>query len=151
MSTEKHTFTLHSVWNGDSDGDGMITTPRGTSLPYGVPEQLGGKPGRSNPEEMLTAAVVSCYSITLAILAEKRRLPLERIVVDAEGEIERQPNRILKFSAVRLHTKLFLADASQEQKQLALECAHKAEEYCMISCALRGNVTVSVEAEVFDA
>ncbi|CCW34148.1 predicted redox protein, regulator of disulfide bond formation [Chthonomonas calidirosea] len=151
MNEERHLFTLHGVWNGNSDGDGMLTAPRGTNLPFGVPEAFGGKPGRTNPEELLLGAVIACYSITLSILAEKRRLPLERIVVDAEGEVIRQPNRVLKFSAIRLHTKLFLVNADEAQQQTAIECAHKAEEYCMISCALRGNVAISVEPEIVNA
>jgi len=151
MNEERHLFTLHGVWSGNSDGDGMLTSPRGTNLPFGVPEAFGGKPGRTNPEELLLGAVIACYSITLSILAEKRRLPLERIVVDAEGEVVRQPNRVLKFSAIRLRSKLFLVNADEDQQRTALECAHKAEEYCMISCALRGNVEVSVEPEIAEA
>ena len=151
MSEEKHLFRLNSVWIGNSDGDGTLTTAWGGQVAYGVPEELGGKPGRTNPEELLLSAVVSCYSITLALLAERRRLPLTRLEVTAEGEVVRQPDRTLKYTAIRLAPKMVLASSEEAQRQAALDCAQKAEVYCVISRAVRGNIEISVTPEVRSA
>lgn len=149
MSEEKHLFPVHSQWTDNSDGDGTLTVPWGGALDYGVPAALGGKEGRSNPEEMLTAAVVACYSITLSLLLERKRIPPPRIEVEAEGEVIRQPSKLLKFTAIRLKPRIILADAADEATiQTVTDLAHKAESYCIISNALRGNVEITVEPEV---
>ena len=150
MSEEKHCYTLQSAWTGDSDGDGTITTSWGGAVDYGVPADLGGKAGRSNPEEMLLASVTACYSITLSLLAEKRRLPLCRIEVRSEGEVVRQPDKTLKFTAIRLFPRLILKAANEEQQNAAQTMAHKAEVYCVISRALRGNVEMTITPEILN-
>jgi peroxiredoxin-like protein len=150
MSEEKHLFPLKSVWTGDSDSDGVLKLPWGAKFAYGIPEATGGKPGRSNPEEMLVAAVVSCYSITYAILAEKKRLVVPEIEVEAEGEVVRQPDRTLKFTAIRSKPKITLVDGDEGKRKIALDIAHKAEKYCLVSNAIRGNVEVSVEPEIVE-
>ena len=147
MAEEKHVFQVHSVWNGDSDGDGTNET-EGRSTVYGRPHQLGGAPGRTNPEEMLTEAVASCYSITLAVIAERKRLPVTKIEVSAEGDVIRQPDKTLKFTAIRLKPVITVNSEDEAVKQKVLDSAHHAEKYCLISNALKGNVEITLEATI---
>jgi peroxiredoxin-like protein len=150
MSEEKHAFSLHSVWTGDSNGDGALSVG-GRTEEYGVPEGLGGKAGRSNPEEMLLGAVASCYSITLAFLAERRRLPISKIELDADAEVVRQPGGTLKYTAIHLRPRISMAAPDDAQRASALDFAHKAEQYCVVSNAVRGNVEITVEPEIVTA
>lgn len=147
MSEEKHLFHLTSVWLGDSDGDGTLTAD-GWTLEYGVPPQLGGRPGRTNPEELLLGALAACYSATLAYLAERRRLPVARIDIALEGEIVRQLGGTLKYRAIRLSPKITLEGDDEAQRKAVLDAAHKAEQYCIISNAVRGNVELTITPEV---
>lgn len=147
MAEELHQFHLESVWNGDSNGDGALQVA-GRTIDYGVPEDLGGKPGRANPEEMLLGAVASCYSLTLAVLAERRKLPVTKIELTADAEVIRQPGGTLKYRSIRLHPKIVMAQPDETQRASALDFAHKAEQYCVISNAIRGNVEVAVEPEI---
>jgi peroxiredoxin-like protein len=149
--SEAHKFTLRSVWTGNGDGDGTLTTEWGDTRDYGRPEEMGGKPGRSNPEEMLICSVAACYSITLALLAERRRLPLTQIHVTAEGEVVRQPDQTLKFTRIDLYPELTLANEDEKQIATAIDAAHKAEVYCVISRALRGNVEITVSPQIVHA
>ena len=148
MNAEIHTFELESLWTGNSDGDGVVRAGWGGEAEYGVPKYLGGKEGRSNPEEMLLSALVSCYSITLALLFERKRLAHMPIRVHAVGEIVRQADRTLKFTTIQLHPQITVGDADEAAKKTILELAFKAERYCIISNALRGNVTISIEPEL---
>jgi peroxiredoxin-like protein len=147
MADERHTFSVQSTWTGNSEGDGHARA-EGWSVEYGVPAGLGGKAGRANPEELLLGAVVSCYCITLAILAERKRLPLDRVEIRSEGEVERQLGGTLKLTAIRLYPTLHAAGADEAQARSLEDAAHKAEQYCVISNAIRGNVEVSVEPEI---
>src|SRR5438876_11969100 len=105
MAEETHRFELQSVWTGNSDGDGALSV-QGRAIEYGRPPGMGGKPGRSNPEEMLLGAVASCYSITLAVLAERRRLPITRIEMACSAEVVRQLGGTLKFVSIHLAPKI---------------------------------------------
>jgi peroxiredoxin-like protein len=149
MSDEQHDFHLTGDWTENSNGDGTVTFDWGGTLSYGVSVSLGGKAGRSNPEEMLIAAVVSCYSITLALLIEKRRLtPAPRIEMDADGVMIRNPDRTLKFTELHLKPKIYAAHFDAVAQEKIVEMAHKAEQYCVISNALRGNVEITVSPEI---
>ncbi len=148
MSVETHIFNVCGEWTGNSDGDGVLNTVNGAHLDFGLPEQTGGKPGRSNPEELLIGAVLSCYCITLSILAEKRRLPLVKIEAKAFCALERQSDRSLQIVRICIQPKITLN--SQDEKVLAttLDTAIKAEHHCLISKALRGEIVITVEPEI---
>jgi|SRR5579871_1149442 len=148
MNEETHHFRVNSVWTGDSNGDGMLTAADGRTLSYGRPPEMGGAPGRANPEEMLLSAVASCYSLTLAILVERRRLPVPRIEVSAEAEVVREPGGTLKYTAIHLHPRITLTGGDEAQQKAVLDFAQKAEVYCVISRAVRGNVEITVSPEI---
>jgi peroxiredoxin-like protein len=147
MAEEKHIFSVKSVWAGDSDGDGVLETDAGC-VAYGRPSQLGGAPSRANPEQLLVEALASCYSITLAVIAEGKRLPITKIEVAAEGDIVRQPDRTLKFTAIRLKPVLTVDSTDESVKQKALAAAHHAEKYCLISKALDCSVEITLEPSI---
>ena len=147
MNDEKHQFSVNSVWTGNSNADGVITAGDRT-IAYGLPVTFEGKPGRSNPEEMLLGAVASCYSITLAVIAERRRLPMIRIDVEMHGEVVRLPDKTLKFTTIRIVPTVTLENAQEAQRTAAMDAAMRAENYCIISNAVRGNVEITVEPKI---
>ena len=63
-----------AVWNGDlKGGKGTVSTHSGAlkSTPYNFTMRFGDEPG-TNPEEMLAAALSSCYSMALSnVLSNK--------------------------------------------------------------------------------
>lgn len=150
MSEELHSFTISSAFTGDSSGDGSVTNSGG-AIEYGLPVALGGAAGRANPEELLMCSVAGCYSLTLAYLAERRKLPVSRIDVSIEGDIVRQPGGTLKFVAMRLKPRVTLDSSDPAQIQTLRDFAHKADQYCVISNAIRGNVELSVDPEIISA
>ena len=147
MADELHQFKLQTVWTGDSNGDGTANG-EGWSLNYGAPSNFGGTAGRANPEELLLSAVASCYCITLAVLAERKKLPLQPIEMAIEGDVERQLGGTLKFTAIRLLPRLIAPGADEMQVRSLTDVALKAEQYCPISNAIRGNVAIEVSPDV---
>jgi peroxiredoxin-like protein len=150
VSEDKHIFRLTSEWSGPSTGDGRLDGD-GYALEYGLPESLGGSPGRSNPEEMLLGAVAACYSMTFAILAERRKLAVSSISVGCEAEVVKQPGGTLKYVSITLRPVISMSGADEAQVKSATDFAHKAEQYCVISNAIRGSVEVRVEPEIQNA
>src|ERR1051325_6517823 len=107
MSEELHSYTITSSFTGDSSGDGVLNNA-GPAIGYGLPQVLGGAAGRTNPEELLMCSVAACYSLTLPVLAERRKLPVTRIDVTVEGDVVRQAGGTLKFVAMRLKPRISL-------------------------------------------
>ena len=147
MPDEIHHFHLESTWTGDSAGDGLVRAGQ-YQIEYGLPVEFGGSPTRTNPEELLMSSVAACYSLTLAYLAERRKLPVDRIEMKVEGDVLRQAGGTLKFVAIRLFPRVFLGTADESSIQTATDFAHKADQYCLISNAIRGSVELSVSPEI---
>jgi len=147
MPVETHHFHLESTWTGDSDGDGLIRAGQ-YEIAYGLPAEFGGSPARTNPEELLMSSVAACYSLTLAFLVERRKLPITRIEVKVEADVLRQAGGTLKFAAIRLFPRVFLGTADESSIQTATDFAHKADQYCLISNAIRGSIDLSVTPEI---
>lgn len=110
------------------------------------PEFKGGIPGVWSPEDLLVAAVASCYTVTLAAVAERRDLPLHDVQVSATGHLTMRDNGRLGFVAIEL-------TAAIKTDDLAIEAVEHAAMYveraCLVSMAL--DVPVHVEVSVGSA
>ena len=142
-----HTFHNKSSWSSGLKGDGSADVT-GTSIPFGVPASMGGDAGRTNPEELLLASVSACYCITLGILTERKRISVKSIVVDAEGTVESQLGGTLKYTAIVIRATIVAESNDETIVRTLTDLAYKAEQYCPISSALKGNVEISVEPSV---
>ena len=147
MSGEIYTFRQKSEWTGGSDGDGLLLG-EGYRVEYGRPKELGGKPGRISPEEMLLSSVAACYSITLAIIAERRRIPVTDIHVDIEGDVVREQGGTLRFTVIRIFPRITVASNEASVHESALAIAHKTDKYCLISNAIRASVEMQIMPEI---
>jgi peroxiredoxin-like protein len=147
VSAEKHIYRLQGEWKGGERGSGSVSLSSGTAG-FDFPPDLDGKPGFTNPEEMLVAAVVACYTLTLTFLAARRKIDVVSISVSAEGDVERQPDQSLKFTALRLKPRIAVGEADETARARLLDLAQKAEHYCTISNAIKGNVSLSVEPAI---
>ena len=149
MPAQIHEYPVVGNWTGGRDGHGDLTPAHsGKSFAINVPPEFMGPGGETNPEELLTSAITGCYSITFGIIAANRKLPVTGLRVEAVGEVE-QNGASFKYVKVTLRPHITLsADASDEQLTQAEDFAHKADGYCIITNAVRGNVSVSVEPTV---
>jgi peroxiredoxin-like protein len=144
-----HHYPVTVEWSGGRDGAGRLASSRsGFTADLTAAEEFGGPGQGANPEELLTCAVASCYSITLGIVAAHKRLPVVKVDVDATGEVE-QAGTSFTFKAVALMPRIVLAaGATPAQVEQALALAHRAEAYCIVTKAIREKVTVTVTPDV---
>lgn len=145
-----HEYPVSATWSGGRDGAGEVEIgPNSVALK--VAPEFGGPGGQANPEELLTSAVVSCYAITLGIVAKNRRLPVISTTVEASGHVE-QDGVKYTFTAITLRPTITVAaDATDEQIAQAEDTAHRAERYCIITNAVRDEVRIVVEPTVVRA
>lgn len=146
-----HEYKVSVQWQGGRSGAGKFTAEHsGVSGNLAVPAEFGG-PGTAastNPEELLTSAIASCFSITFGIIADNQKLAYESLQTIAIGEVE-QNGMQFKFTKVTIKPQITLPSGSDESMvQKANDIAHKADAYCIITNAVRANVEIAVEPTV---
>ncbi|HVL39758.1 MAG TPA: OsmC family protein [Fimbriimonadaceae bacterium] len=144
-----HEYPVVVDWQGGRDGSGTCKGERsGVESPLSVPPEFQGPGNGTNPEELLTSAIASCYTITFGIIAANRKVPVRQTRVRAVGEVE-QAGVQNTFRAVRIEAEITLEpDATEEHAKLAEDLAHKADSYCLITNAVRDKVGISVNVRV---
>lgn len=149
MASQLHEYPVVVNWTGGRDGHGDVTAGRsGEQVDVAVPPEFQGPGGATNPEELLTSAIASCYTITFGIIAANRKLPVQNLKVDAVGEVEQQ-GASFTYRKVSIRPTITVdAAATDEQIAAVQEFAHKADSYCIVTNAVRGKVEVAVEPTV---
>lgn len=83
-------FTSKLSWSGGRSSSGVVETG-GQSLQLSVPASMGGLGAGTSPEELISSAVGSCYTSTLAAILESRRLPAASIEVQVNTLVSDYP------------------------------------------------------------
>lgn len=145
-----HEYPVTVEWSGGREGNGNCTAnTSGAKNNLNVPTEFGGTGGGTNPEELLTSAIASCYSITFGIVAGARRLEYKGITTEATGFVDQPNAATFIFNKVVLKPTITLASGADEaQIKLAEELAHKADNYCIVTNAVRGKVEIVVEPTI---
>jgi peroxiredoxin-like protein len=140
-----HDYPVTVSWQGGRGGAGTITADRsGSSQTLGVPPEFQGTGVGTNPEELLAAAIASCYSITFGIIAENRKLPVVSIETKATGHVAQNGANFVYTDVVIAPEIRLTADATDDQVKMAEDMAHKADLYCIITNAVRDKVKIEV-------
>lgn len=145
-----HEYPVSVTWQGARDGAGTVQG-RGFEAPLSVPAEFGGPGAGTNPEELLSAAIAGCYSITFGIIAGTRKLPLVDVATQAIGHVEQNGASFVFTHIVVRPTITLSADATDEQVQTAHDMAHKADLYCIITNAVRDKVRIEIEPTIVKA
>lgn len=137
----QHHFQVEGRWQGGQAGNGSISAEH-VSTTISLPAALGGSAKGTNPEEMLLGTAAACYLATLAIALEKRGIHPQGLRVQSTGTLDVAKLRITQL----VHEpRIQVAIAPTPEQKLAMaEAVHKAEQICLISKAIRGNVEVEV-------
>ncbi len=144
-----HEYPVTVNWSGGRDGSGQSVSSRtNTTNKISVPPEFQGPGDGTNPEELLTSAIASCYSITFGIMAGMRKLPLEGIETSAVGCVEQNGASFVYTNITLSPTVRLSAGATEEQVKMAEEMAHKADLYCIITNAVRDKVKIAVNPTV---
>jgi peroxiredoxin-like protein len=142
----EHRFTVTASWAGGISGQGELCS-EGLQSGISVPATLGGRGEGTNPEELLFVAAASCFLITLSVILSKRSLPFEKLEVATEGFV--LFDKGLKITKIVHHPCITVpATATAAEREQVLAATQLAEQGCMISRAIHGNVEVSVDARL---
>jgi osmotically inducible protein OsmC len=128
--------------------DGNGTVKAGTSaftLPVTFPSRIAESgDGKTTPEEMLAAAHAVCYAMVLANTIGKQGGKAVRLRVTATVTAEKS-DAGLKVASSNL--KATVEGLEGIEKGALQDLAAGAEKGCPISNAIRGNVSIGVDAQ----
>ncbi|SDT49259.1 peroxiredoxin, SACOL1771 subfamily [Paenibacillaceae bacterium GAS479] len=143
----EHKFELEAVWEGGRNGEGRIRCGAMESE-VSIPSVMDGPGVGTNPDEMLLGAAATCYIISLAAMLERSGLTISRLSLRSTGVVE-TADGVFTYRSITHRPFIELpAEADASQRERAERIALKAEQSCMITRALAGNVLVEAIPEV---
>ncbi len=139
-----HQFLLKAAWPGGRNSVGSIESGN-LRTKVSIPPEMDGPGEGTNPDEMLLGAAATCYIITLAAMIERADLPLLEMDLESEGIVDVTKGVITYQKIIHRPRVLLQETASAAAHQKLEKLIEKAEQSCMISRALKGNVAVTAE------
>lgn len=140
-----HSFLLKAHWEGGLNGVGVLDTGN-LKTKISVPREMDGPGIGTNPDEMLLGAAATCYMITLAAMLEHAHISVSELSMESEGMVEVKKG-VLSYKTIIYRPTVILVN--HDQIELAQKLADKAEKNCMISRALKGNVQIMLQANIY--
>lgn len=127
------------------EGSGTVSTESGAlkDLPFSFGTRFGEVAG-TNPEELIAAAHAGCYSMALNAYLESKQVPAKRIETNAVCTLEPIEGGF-KIAKMRLNV---TGDVPGVDADKFADLAREAERTCPVSNALRGSVSVELEAKL---
>jgi osmotically inducible protein OsmC len=135
-----------AVWNGDlKGGKGTMSAHSGVlkDVPYSFTKRFGDEPG-TNPEELLAAALASCYSMALSNVLSTKGHTVESIDSEATCFFTSKPEG--GFHVTRMLLKVSGRVAGIDQATFAAVAKDVEANSCPMSVLLRGCVPIEVDA-----
>ena len=138
-----HKFKLRADWPGERNGVGMIAAEN-LRTQISIPKEMDGPGIGTNPDEMLLGAAATCYIITLAAMLERAKIQKESLEMESEAYVD-VTNGVFTYQKIIHRPVLKLSSGiSLKEEEKAKRLMIKAEETCMISKAVRGNVIIEL-------
>jgi peroxiredoxin-like protein len=146
----KHHFSLHAIWPEGRNGTGTIHSGN-LQTTISIPSEMDGPGIGTNPDEMLLGAAATCYIITLAAMLERSGIKKESLHMNSEAIVDVTKGIFTYEKIIHRPTIVLASDVSDRQLQTTKKLAQKAEDSCMISRALKGNVEIELEISITKA
>lgn len=139
----EHHFHLKAEWPGGRNSVGTIDAGN-LKTKISIPPEMDGPGEGTNPDEMLLGAAATCYVITLAAMIERMNLPLKEMAHEAEGIVD-VTNGVFTYKKI-IHKPIVVLEKSATEKdhRKLRALVEKAEQSCMISRAIKGNVELEL-------
>jgi peroxiredoxin-like protein len=127
---------------GGPDGYATLSSPGVPDLRSAPPEDFGGPGDAWSPEQLLLAAVESCFLLTFRAVAQASHLQWVSMSIETEGVVDRVGG-VTRFTEIVVRPRVRLpAGADSARVKRALE---KAERACLVSSSLASPIRLQPE------
>ncbi|GLC89778.1 SACOL1771 family peroxiredoxin [Lysinibacillus piscis] len=142
----QHVFTMDLAWANGRNGTGTIQAAN-LQTQISIPREMNGPGIGTNPDEMLLGAAATCYLITLAALLENAQMAVQQLTMTSQGIVD-VTNGIFTYKEIIHQPVVVIANLSEHEYKRIQRFVEKAEQTCMISKALKGNVMITCKATI---
>ena len=103
------------------------------AIHFSAPPEFGGLEGRWTPEDLLLAAVASCFATTFRVIAGYSKFEYTDLQVEVEGAVSKAESGY-SFSEITLRPTVTIH--GEENRDRALKLLEKTKAACLVSKAL---------------
>lgn len=142
-----HRTTTH--WSRTSPDFAYDTYPRehtvelaGKSVEASATVEYKGSADRTNPEELLVAALSSCHMLTFLAICAKKSLVVDRYDDESEGHLEKGPDGKFWVTRVTLRPRVVFAEGTTVDAATLTRLHESAHRGCFIASSVKTDVTV---------
>ena len=143
----EHQYRVTAWWTAGRAGLAKSDTAP-NAIHFAAPAQFGGLEGRWTPEELMLAAVASCFTTTLRSIARGRQIDFTDLEVEASATVRKMESGY-GFSEIALRPTLRIADETERGR--ALDLLRRAERLCLVSRAFAMPLGFEPQLEVTPA
>lgn len=129
--------------SGGSEGYAVVSVAGVPELRTAPPADFGGPGDAWSPEDLLMAAVESCFLLTLRAVARASKLEFDSLELAGEGTLDRKDGAT-RFTEIVLRPRLKLPAGADRDK--AMRVLEKSEKACLVSASL--STPVRLEPEI---
>jgi peroxiredoxin-like protein len=142
VRTKEHAFPVAVQWEGARTV--RATVAGKPPVPVATPPEFHREadPSVWSPEDLLTAAAATCLAVTIAGAAEREKIPMRELAVDATGIVGRRDDGRFGFTRIEQHVAIAVAAEDEERARALVE---RAESSCLVRVSLDVEVETSVE------
>lgn len=142
----QHKFSMNLSWSQGRNGTGNLSATH-LKTHVSIPREMNGPGIGTNPDEMLLGASATCYLITFAALLENSKIPVVTLSMEAEGFVD-VTDGVFTYKKIIHKPNVKVAHLTEREERRINRLAHKAEQTCMISKALKGNVQIECHLQI---
>jgi organic hydroperoxide reductase OsmC/OhrA len=149
--SEPHTYRCAIEWTGSTkDYNAFSRNHRAAfeskpAIEMTAAPEYRGDPARSNPEDLLVAALASCQMLTYLAIAAMSKVEVLEYHDEAVGKVEKGQDGRMKMTTVNLRPRITISADSNRDRAVGL--VTKAHEQCFIANSVTTQVTVEPEFE----
>lgn len=125
-------------WIGGKQFIGMDSTKH--SVVLSTPDEGVGM----KPSELLLVALAACTAVDVVEILNKKRLGLEMLEINVEGEQEQEP----PWTFRKIHLIYRLKGEKLNEKDVAQAIELSEEKYCSVAATLRGKAEITTSFEI---
>ena len=128
--------------SGGATGYVTVSAAGLPNLAAAPPTEFDGPGDAWSPEQLLLAAVATCFAFTLRVVAQASRVDFISLELAVEGAVDRRDGKMC-FSEIVLRPRLRVRAGTERDR--ALRVLEKAEKTCLVSASLATPIRLEPE------
>jgi organic hydroperoxide reductase OsmC/OhrA len=140
MKPLPHHYTV--LLAGSTEGYAALTSAGLPNLASAPPLEFGGPGDAWSPEQLLLAAVGSCFHFSLRAIAQASRLEFISLELAIAGTVDRRDGE-LRFTEILLRPRLVIPEGGDPER--ARRVLERAKKTCLVSSSLSTSLRVEPE------